>query len=631
MSYPEVSGHQSSLTRFFDDYDLYDNPYLQALESLLAETKSLKGFICAMKATELVIVSGDTEEYLVGYQGTIIDKAIKTKTPAIGAKKTILPQLGEVESVVVVPINNKEKVLGIVCLAGGSYNINTLKEIRQMLMVLRLHMEKTPVDKTDKPMTTKDVFLANMSHEIRTPLNGVIGYVQLLMQTHTSDQQRQYINAINKCSLNLAQIINDILDFSKLVSGKMKLNLTACKIHEIIDFVRETLNPKINEKQHSLIVKLSPELPEFVTIDKQKVIQVLMNLVSNAIKFTQRGGTITVNVLVKPENLLYFSVKDTGTGISREDQNKLFRSFTQLDNSIDKSFTGSGLGLAISKKLVDLLGGDISLRSEVGQGSEFFFTVKYEGYQSSLHKINTARPALFKNKSVLLAFGSVDERLHYSDVLLSWGMKPSLCGSSLEAKKLLGSFSYDFELCIIGLNDGLVDMIKESYPMMPVIDVGQSNPKSDYYLSPGCNKIDLFNTIEKALTNSRYVKKKDSLKINTDLKILIAEDQLSNQELLTTMLHTLGYMKIRVVNDGVEAKEALSEDTYDLILLDLKMPRMNGYQVMDHLKKTGNKIRVIPVTASVLEEDQQRCESYGTTTFLRKPISIKELQSALIF
>lgn len=621
-----MTDSSQGIFQFFDQYDLHNNPYKLALDIIIKQTSSTNGIVLAIKNTELLIVSDEVEDYLIGYQGTLIDKSIKTKLPSIGSKKMVLPYFGEVNSIFVIPIINKDKiVVGLICLIGGVYDLGMIQTIKHLLLLIRIHLDKAKIV-TEPLITTKDLFLANMSHEIQTPLNGIIGYLQLLMQTPMTEKQRQYITSVNKCSLNLVQIINDILDFSKLLSGKMKVISNICKIGDIVEFVRETLNPKILERQHIFLVKLSFDLPEFITLDKGKVIQVLMNLVSNAIKFTQRGGTITISVSIKPDSTLYFNVKDTGTGISREDQNKLFRTFTQLDNNIDKSYTGSGLGLAISKKLVNLMGGTISLRSELGQGSEFFFTVKYEGYQSSLLKV--LKSGLFKGRSILIAFETVEDRLKYSDLLLGWGMKPSLCGSSAEGKKLLGSFSYDFELCVIGLNDGLIDMVKETYPLMPVIDIGQNNNKSDYHLQLNTNKIDLFNTLDRAFSESQYIKKKDSLKINTSLNILIAEDIPSNQDLLVTMLSSLGYTKIKVVNDGIETIQAVKEGNYDLLLLDLKMPRMDGYKVLEQLK--GSKIKIIPVTASVLDEDRLRCENLGINEFLKKPISMKELQMALL-
>lgn len=607
--------------KFLSNFDSYENVYQAAIDLLIKDTESERGSICKVSSNELLFLTASSTPFLSGYQGTLIDKAIKTKTPVIG--KSVLPYFGETQSYFGIPIQNKNSVLGIICLINGKYSLDMIQP--GILTILRLQLEKGTDTVTPQEIKTKDLFLANMSHEIRTPLNGIIGYTQLLLQTKSTDTQLHYIQSINKCSLNLAQIINDILDFSKLASGKMSITPVVCKIIDVIDFIKETVTPQIREKNLTFNISVPSFLPEYLTVDKQKITQVLMNLLSNAIKFTPDNGQILLTLLIQPNNYLYFNIKDSGVGISREDQNRLFRAFTQLDNNLSKSYDGSGLGLAISKKLVELLKGEISLKSTIGKGSEFYFTVKFQ-------PAGMGTSSKLRDKSVLLAIDNSHDRIALSTLLLEWNCKPTPCGSTEEAQQLLKSFVYDFELCIVGCAE-LVDVIKSKYPLMPVVDVrSEHHHLSNYTLNSTDlkNKFLVYETLEKAFQESRYIRKKDSMKINKKIKILIAEDNVYNRDLLTNMLASLDYKDIKVVNDGIDAIKALQDNKYDLLLLDLKMPRMNGYQVMEFIKSKKQNIKVIPVTASVLEEDQVRCQSYGIYAFLRKPIDLRDLQTALI-
>ncbi len=611
---------QSVITEFISDYDMYENPYQYALELCLRETKSDKGYIAVYSQNELLVLS-PTEEKIFDFSGSVLEKAMITKMAIINNKRTKIPFYKEEINSIVIPIFNKTNFLGIICMVGGAYTIAQVKKLKQLCFLIRLHLEAYQ-PKTENHLSGKDFFIANMSHEIRTPLNGVIGYTQLLMQTNITGNQIQYLNGINKCSISLVQIINDILDFSKLSTKKIKLNPVPCKVSEIIEFLCDTVGPKIAEKKQLLSFDVSADVPDYITIDRQKLVQVLMNLLSNSIKFTHIDGHISVSIMVK-SNLLQFTVKDNGIGIARNDVNVLFRAFTQLDNNIGR--VGSGLGLSISKKLVELLGGQISVRSEFGQGSEFFFTVKFGNYQETLKQVILAKPELFKGKYVLVAFQSDKDRLSCSEILMKWGMKPTLCGSVSEAKSFLSNYVYDFELCIIDFPD-IYDTIKELYPLLPVI--GPLTQKIDYYLSPIINQIELYNCISKALSESRYIKKNDSLNINTSIRILVAEDQQSNQEVIMGMLATLGYKNTALVEDGGAAIAQLKENKFSLLLLDLKMPRVDGYQVIEYIRKNNINITIIPVTASIADTS---CEKYGIKTILYKPISLKELQTVLIF
>lgn len=609
-----------SVEEWIQNYDTYDNIYESALQCLKTDTLSEGGFICELKGDDLIFKNISTEMFLDNYKSGIIDKIIQTKTPLI-ASGIVLPFFKKVNSFFGIPIGNKEQILGIIGLYNGEYSLEYYRRYCPLLVILRLEFEKNTLN-IHTETKSKDLFLANMSHEIRTPLNGVIGYTQLLLQTEATEKQQQYIHLINKCSLGLARIINDILDFSKLSSGKMLLVPTITSITEVMEFTVETLVPRIQEKNHTVNVIIDDNIPSYILVDRQKLVQILINLLSNAVKFTDYNGLIEIKISLSKYEMsrqIQITVSDNGIGITKGNQKKLFRSFTQFDNTLSKSYQGTGLGLAIVKKLVTLMKGKISFDSTYGKGTQFTFTFNYQTINESQLVINKE----YKGRSVLVISDNNETRLLLIDKLTQIGLRPIPSSNIEEASRLLLNFSYDFEMCITDLD--IAKQLQSHLPLIPVVYYGI---KGEYTFQT-LELIKMTEVINAAFTESRYIKKKDSLKVNQRLRILIAEDNPDNQNLLVQMLESLDYRQITTVNDGVEAIQILQIKEFDVILLDLKMPRMNGFQVMDYLKKVNNRIKVIPVSASVLEEDQLQCQKYGVKTFLQKPLILKDLQQAL--
>lgn len=596
--------------QWVENYDLYENIYNSALEFLQENTNSNDGFICQISYEDLKLltsISSQAEPSLdsneIEFKNTCLEKIIKTRTPLL-LQKSKIPLIGEVKTFFGIPIQNRERILGLVVLTGGIYNLQLVRKFKSILLTLRLNLENTVLFPKEDETKGKDLFIANMSHEIRTPLNGIIGYTQLLLRD--KDKQVQYINAINKCSLNLAQIINDILDFSKLSCGKMKKTLSPTNIREVVNFVQDICNLKIIEKNHNIEIDIDSSIPDYINTDKQKITQILMNLLSNAIKFTDFNGKISISATVS-NNKILFKVKDTGIGISRENQNKLFRSFSQLDNALTKSYDGSGLGLAISKKLVELLKGEIWFKSNIGEGTEFFFTFEFTEILEEKCSIDSK----FTNKCVLVLTDDKDKKLEIYDKLIKIGLKP------------VSTLDNDFEVCITYKNPSKpFKLSQQKYSLLPFV-------KWETISSESIFKI--VENLQKVFQESRYIKKKDTLKINKNIRILIAEDNPENQEVLFGMLKSLGYNNIQITNDGIETlkeyRQAESKGKpYDILLLDLKMPRLDGFGVM---KVLAGKIKIVPVSASVLDEDKIRCQSYIGNLFLHKPIDLKELQEVL--
>jgi signal transduction histidine kinase/CheY-like chemotaxis protein len=575
-----------------------------------------------------------------------------------------------IQNLLIVPINVCNNVIGVICLGNkdGQVSEEDVDKIDDLISLTQLIVNKIKLIEdykkiySDSTYFSKDLFLANMSHEIRTPLNGIIGYNQLLLKTTLTDTQKGYLTSVSQCSIQLMQIINDIIDFSKLSSGKMKTTPECFSIKEMLNGIRETMKQRLRSKKHKCLFTINKNVPEFVILDKQKLTQIIINLLSNSINYTQIQGKIEVCV-TNDKQTLHIEVTDNGIGISEQDQCKLFNSFMQIHNSLTK--TGTGLGLAISKRLVELLEGEISVRSSLGEGSTFSFTcahVRPEEFEQIL-KIDVE---ILKDRYVLVVDDNPDNRILFSDVLFEWGMNPIICASAKEALKLVSANRYDFELglldiCMPDINGvELAEKIKFEKPLFPLIALSYVSEfvnitNFDAKLDKPINKLQLFNVVHKIVTqnknDSAYIgigqsplrefKKvshynSPSSHFSKEIKILIAEDILYNQTLLHNMVTSLGYTHIKVASDGQETIEKLdtayeSKKPFDLLLLDLRMPKMDGYDVIEHIRSKGYPLpKIVAVTASVLAEDRERCREMGVQYFINKPIKMSQLKNVLL-
>lgn len=556
----------------------------------------------------------------------------------------------DIHSIMIIPININNINIGIICLLNNvnNYHENILEQITPYISLLQIILEKYKILKEQKN-NYNELFLANMSHEIRTPLNGVIGYCQLLMQTNVDITQKQYLESMNQCSIQLMQIINDILDFSKLSSGKMIIHNECFTPQELFDKVFDTMQHKLNEKRQTYTIDISEKMPTFIILDKQKIIQILINLISNSHKFSDIGSNIEIYMTVENEEIL-LSVKDYGIGISDNNQPKIFNIFEQIQ---DFGFrTGSGLGLAITKKIINLLGGNIKVQSVLGEWTKFICNIPYQKYKD-LQSIIKKDSKILKNKNVLIVDDNTDNRILLSEILFEWEMKPIICASSLEALRLILGNRYKFDMAIIDIcmpgisGVELAKEIKIDKPFLPIIalssiDTFVNLTNFEQKLDKPINKVQLFNSIYTIMSkhkNSTYLEDDDSssensvsLKYDKDVKILIAEDILYNRNLLINMLNNLKYTDITCCENGRDTIEMIENNKYDILLLDLKMPIMNGFDVIRYYNNNSLKIpKIVVITASIMENDRQICKQLGVKYFINKPIDLVELKKLMIY
>ena len=552
----------------------------------------------------------------------------------------------EIVAVMVLFNSNKDYNSDVVNLIKHYYNILSIYIDREIL-------NNRILDNVNTSLDGKGMFLANMSHEIRTPLNGIVGSAQLLSSTTLSLQQKKFVATINQCGLQLLQIINDILDYTKLTTNKMSLIERSTNLQEIFEIVEKTLHYKLDEKK--MKVKFVADTHQDFKLDKQKLIQIIVNLYSNAIKFSEEGTTVVIRAGVEGGENLVVSVKDYGIGISEEDQQKLFKSFSQINYSYSREHCGTGLGLAISEKLCKLMKGWIKVQSTLEFGSIFTFSVKYKTYNPKGESVRGTKDYLshMVGKNVLIVDDNSTNRMCLTHILLDFDIVPISCSNAAEAIKLIKS-DYDIYLGLIDIKmpkvDGftLAEKIKELRPRFPMVaissveDVYIQSPYFEHMLVKPIREIHLLDCFEMIVTKYKegMVEEKgvvdEGSKPNSRLKILIAEDTESNVMILVEMLGILKYTNLKVVKNGGDAIREIGkfkedqENQYDVILLDLKMPVKSGYDVAEYVRgQQLVKPEIIVMTASVLQFEKDRCKELGIHRFIDKPLNLHDVRNTL--
>ncbi len=508
----------------------------------------------------------------------------------------------------------------------------------------------------------KSEFLANMSHEIRTPLNGIIGMTELMYDTGLSNEQREYLDMIKKSGDSLLDVINDILDFSKIEAGKLDLEPIDFSLRDNLGDALKTLAVRAHKKNLELIYSVSHDIPDLVVGDPGRLRQIIINLIGNAIKFTEKGE---VFVDVKSESQtdgkinLQFTVKDTGIGIPADKQEKIFQSFSQADGSTSRRFGGTGLGLTISSRLVSMMGGKIWVESEIGAGSAFYFTATFGIGEGAFEKPFKTELLDVRGLSVLVVDDNETNRRILEEVLLQWKMKPKTAESGNAACRVFKTAmeqSDGFDLIITDIQmpamDGfeLVRRIKEEddEKIPPIIVLTSAGSRGDSarcrelgisgYLTKPIKQSELLDTIMTVLGNkssngkpplvTRHKLRESSKRLN----ILLAEDNEVNQKLMIRMIKRWGH-GITIADNGREAVRMSEEQNYDVVLMDIQMPEMDGLEatkaIREQEEKTGGHIPIIAMTAHAMKGDKERCLEAGMDDYLTKPVQIKELYNTL--
>jgi len=517
----------------------------------------------------------------------------------------------------------------------------------------------------DQASRAKSQFLANMSHEVRTPMNAVIGLTELVLNTPLETQQREYLQLVLQSGEGLLSVINDVLDFSKVESGHVQLDLQPANLRECLGDALKSLAVRAHGKQLELLLDIGLDVPGWFSTDSGRLRQIINNLVSNAIKFTYSGEVVvsvrrgTSKLNSSDETIpIMFCVADTGIGIAAEKQRLIFEPFEQADASTTRQFGGTGLGLSIVQRLVELMGGQITIESEVGKGSKFLFTLQLEPCEPP-PQIETPRSGGLEGARVLVVDHHPTSRQILHDTLESWHMEPLIFEDAAQAGRMLMDASNGHAACDVVVTDlrpgdgnawSLLEQLRANPTTaeLPVILL-LSHDSSE--LAPQCQRLgvkqrlfkpfkqsELFDALAAAMhldVTSPPVpaipipaeEPKQAIAVRS-LRILLAEDSLVNQRLAIGVLERLGH-EATVANNGHEVLDLLQRESFDLALMDIQMPELDGLQtslrIREQEAKTGGHLPIVAVTAHALKGDRERCLEVGMDGYVSKPIRQKQL------
>ncbi len=547
------------------------------------------------------------------------------------------------------------------CMIGTLTDISDVKKRELDLSVA--------LEKADAAALAKSEFLANMSHEIRTPMNGVLGMAEILGNTGLDEKQQMCVDTISKSGSALITIINDILDFAKVESGKLELDPLSFDLRAAVEDVATLLSSQAEEKSIELVVRCAPDLPDAVVGDAGRIRQIITNLVGNAVKFTTHGHVfLDVAADVSAETgvvAVKVAVADTGPGIPEDRMAGIFDKFEQVDNSITRTHGGTGLGLAISKRLVELMEGTIGVSSVEGEGSTFCFEVALSAGDANVDQ--PPLPCDLSGRRMLVVDDIELNRRIVQEQTLAWGMEPACASGGLEALEMIRTAQrtgapYDIAVLdfqMPNLDGGqLAQLIRSEpeisdIPLILLTSVGQQADGKKFrdlgveghLIKPARSKL-LQATIAKILAESdRRISTFTESEVSVEDvpanapksaglgRILLAEDNQINQFVVQQMLEGLP-IELTIADNGRLAVERFREDGADIVLMDVSMPEMDGYEATRSIREyeagiAGSRVPIIGLTAHVMEHDRKRCLESGMDDYLPKPIALNPLRDML--